>query len=534
MAQQVNPIPIHIPSGLGGMHDLEIIVKAEIIGFRRWVADYKKYYKLALEHLGYPDTILINGVPCYPQLTNTEYQHCVSDNPVTEFFRFIGFSENDIANMCLFVQQPGDQRIHHLFLGNLEMQEDDFWFYVDYIKKELSNLGVIRYEVTNFMFAFSKDEFPEEEDRPAWTYKFNRDKPEHSDFYNCTYDGINPVEVDNIYQLRTDILGSLDVHRSCIFGNGYIRENGFNILFYDRSGNPVSVPEHIIDGLKTLILVDDDAVTSLSLTKSAEIETTISIPGGIVDAFIVGSTEEISINFEAFDANKFIPPSDDFYEDKDQFGRVVYKDMYGWLFWGGRDTYIEPNNPIESGVDMFERDLLTGYFFLRHDFEQRATPDEIGYLINNFTTIQAYTEEEDNGLFKGILGMIASLVGAFVAIFFTPANPITVMLWRVASFTVGQVVGGIYEAKMEEMLAEQQARQELEAHEREEEMLQLAHQNNRFNITGDMTKFDLYGNKNHYAAGYYMPLNRLALGENTFSIAGEYANPHTKLNLIGE
>jgi hypothetical protein len=184
---------------------------------------------------------------------------------------------------------------------------------------------------------------------------------------------------------------------------------------------------------------------------------------------------------------------------------------------------LEAKDPINDEVNIFEYSPAMESWYLRADFEQNATPDEIAYLISKFSRLQAYTVEDSDELIKGIIGLVVFVAGAALA-FVT--GGVTVFLIRMA----WEMLGFIYKKHQLAELEDSRKKMAILQQQRQAEMRDQAKLEAAIDNTMNLD-IDSQGDTfNPYATGLFNPfVVELDLPKNDFAYGGEYYSPHNKL-----
>jgi hypothetical protein len=168
-----------------------------------------------------------------------------------------------------------------------------------------------------------------------------------------------------------------------------------------------------------------------------------------------------------------------------------------------------------------------GSYYLRVEFEQFNSPDEIAYLISNFSYVEI--EEKDiNGTFiVGLIRVILFVAGGFL--FFFGFVGTGVFMWKMATTVISIVIRELKKNEMEELQAELLAEAEVLQQQAMEKAQLEAAIDNTTDLSYNYDFWDKYENKNPFALGTYDSLSMCRSAENQFTVGGEYWDPHTKL-----
>jgi len=545
--REINPIPIHEPSGLGGNHDLNVIVTNEIISFRRWVAGYKESLMAAQEAAGYPQFVMIGPYKCHNYLPYIE--QIWGYEPVVDFLKFLGMTDEDLANMILFDQQPGEQSIHYQWRSNLKCGDTDFQFFLQFLQQVLVDNDIQHIFLRQGLTIYPEDNFPLPEDRIAVSVAdTGYDIHNNDSIYKEDYIVITDPNAPNIPNILDSHINSSEVS-----GAYKVNQERYNfnteLEFYDSSGDLVVLDEKIVMAFNSIIAIDRAELTSLSVNIVDEeqeyYEWAGMDPNTGTKSFIRPIVqEEIEINWTGLNWNRYAC-YDEFGEPTSDCGCNQYEDDLGWThpdepeldkksfrtdFWFARDELVEQNDPINGIVGMFVE--WDGLYYLREDFEQIATPDEIAYLISNFSYIEGKTEQESVTFIQGLIRLIANLFGAFL--FFVGFTNTAQFMWSLTANVIGGIGKGLAIDKAEEIMEQAAKNAEEEAKARAEAEMLIAAQDNAIGLASanDITVMLQYKNKNPFALGFYNPLMESKdIQTNVYSVGGEFWNPHTKLKI---
>jgi len=524
--RNINPIPIHDPSDMGGMADLTIITVNNIVGFRRWVADFKKLLMAAHDYMGQPHYITVNGKQCYRGINAFESALTKTD-PVSEFLYHLGFTEDDVQGMIDFNIQDGQQRIHYIWNPTLGFSFSDFEFWKNYLQGEMGQ--VAKTVLVNNSLVYSDDDYPNEVDRVPMSY---------TDMEYGSIKGTTLIEEYGFGEDIRDHIVLMQGTNAYKFYNQYFW-NEFDLRFYDSSDNEITFSIEVYSAIKALVAISPEAVASISLTKVGETEHSF----GAVNPEVywqIHMEEEIAINFAAIPFDEYRcydfggNPVDDgsCFTEEGPFGETGYAPLYGSAFWGSRDKIIEHTDPVNNEIGMFEYYAPDNVYYLRVDFEKFANPDEISYLISTFSYVDAYTEEEGGfkGFLKGLLSITLVLTGAWLMIAtFGSSAPASRKLWQLAGFVAGTTYRQVQKKEFEQEVKEMMDRQAEEMRLREEMAFEQMARTNVADVAQDL--LDKPFSINPYALGLFNPMNGLEKPKNDYYIGGEFWNPHKKLQL---
>ena len=508
-SREVNPIPIHTPSELGYLYDFSIITTNEAIAFRNWVAEYKKYLLGALADLGMGQYVYVNGHKCFNNLLN--WHMVLGTKNSIQFLKYLGFNEDDYALLMLFIQQPGDQVVSYIWEPTFTYSDVDFDNYVAYLKEYILDKDIVKYKITHKLMSYVTLDYPTEPQRIP-----------HSILdLGYTITGMQLKTEDDI------ILESPNLADVYVFSEGNFHKY-IEIECYDSSDNVVVVEEFFVETMKSIIAISlNSAITSLSYTKVSEEK--------IDEYTFLVIDEEVEISLDSLDYMSYacitpggdVDPKGSCFQtdpDDDPFD-IVYPEtgFYSSNFWLGRNSVLQVMDPINEQKHLFEFSEAFDYWYLRADFDQIGTPDEIAYLISQFSTLQAYTIEEGGGLLKGIIGMIGFVAGAALA--YVTGGTTTFLLrmsWEMLGFV----------NKQHQISAIEDANRQM-ATIQEQKQMEMANQAVMEAAIDNVINLDINNQDdivNPYAIGLFNPFAvELDLPKNDFAYGGEYYSPHKKL-----
>jgi len=509
--RNINPIPIHNPSDLGGMVDLKIININQIMAFRLWVSDYVKLLMEAQSHIGQSHYITVNGYQCYRGINEFE-TYLTKYDPVSVFLKHLGFTDDDIQGMIDFRDQPKEQFISYIWNPTMTANKEDFDFWITYLQGELGNVS--RIEVHQTAVSYRDSEVPDEVDR----------LPKSITDLGYIIHGTDAIEDDSSipYDEQVEPIGLEYRHKS-----QYLYHNVV-FKFFDSNDNEMQLSDEVTLAIKMVSIISmDDVVTSGSLTKVGEIERNTADG----KYWQIEAVEEVTLNLASAKYESYLCDDEtiDCYWEEGQYGEELLGDYYGAYFWQSRDEVLQHEDPVNNDIGMFEYRASDGLYYLRVDFEKFANPDEIGYLITKFSYIDAYTDEgSDFAKFvKGVIGMALVVTGAWLFFStFGSSAPLSRKLWSLSSLIIGTTTRTITRIENRELIEQAQKQAQETARLREEMMLEEGFLKNRIDLSG-LTKIPT--SLNPFELKLYNPFRELELPKNDYYIGGEFWNPHAKL-----
>jgi len=508
-SREVNPMPIHTPSELGFLYDFSIITTNEAIAFRNWVAEYKKYLLAVLGRMGVDQYVYVNGYKCF---NNILYWHLwIGLEESQQFLKYLGFNKDDYISLAFFIHQPGEQIVNYIWEPKQTYSDADFDLYINYLKEYISDRDIVKYKITHKLMGYITVDYPTEPERKPYS------------ILDIGYDitGMNVKEANALIVESPNLTDVYMFYKSNFYK--YIE-----VECYDSNNNLVPVEQFFIDTMKSIIAISlEDVITSLSFTKNSEEE--------INKYTFLTIDEEVEISLDAVVYDDYA--CKDIFGNVDPNGSCFQTDpnddpfdiihpvtkYYSSDFWVGRDFMLEAKDPINDEVNIFEFSPVMNFWYLRADFEQNATPDEIAYLISQFSTLQAYTVQEYGGLLKGIIGLIGFVAGAALA-FVTGGT--TRFLMRMSWQMLGFVNKNHQLAALKDSSQKMAMLQKQKQLEMTNQAILEAAIDNTINLDID-SQGDII---NPYAAGLFNPfVVELDLPKNDFTYGGEYYSPHNKL-----
>ena len=520
--RNINPIPIHEPSGLGGTADLLTITGASILSFRNWVGEYKKRLLAAHDEVGQDHYITVNGHQCYKPIYEMDGYAEDKESACGKFLELLGFTDENYSELADIWDNDDVEHIHYIWNPQYGFSEQDFIFFRDMLQGEMS--GVDKIVLYHTASAYRTDEFPNEPEREAKSLQQIAYDILKEDHYGC-------LDITNCPDPWTnwDALGKFKLTEPALL-------SGLTLEFLDNTGTPIVKPTWVQSGIMSLLLVSlNEAVTHLSVTKESEQlipldpGPPIGPPGPWLpsdDVYSITVREVMDLNFAACTYDRYyICDEEDCYKPEDEL-------ISGWapyyinLFWMAREEVIEPENPINNHIGMFESD--GSEYFMRVDFEHYVTPDEIAYLISNFSYIEIEEKEKKGGFIRGIIRAIVFVFGGFL--FFTGFTGSATFLWKMATTAIRVIGRGLIKAEYKEMYMQMMAEAEaIQKQAMEQAQLEAAIEN-RTDISYNYDFWDKFETKNPYELGVYNPLSKSSVRENPYTVGGEFWKPHLKLN----
>ena len=515
----INPIPIHTPSGLGGMNDLMTITEAEISSFRFWSNDYVTKLQAAQVETGTAPYRTVNGFQCHNPIYNMDDYATNKDTACGEFLQLLGFTDENFDELReIWSDDP--EHIHYKWIPLYQFTESDFNFFMNMIEAEM--IGVDKIVVNHTITRYDEIEFPDEVDRIAVSMQDTGYDILKTDYYQIGDDSIG----DPIPEWEdTGTLGKEKrLETSLYYGINSIK-------FYDSLGGEIIKDAWLTPAIASIITVSmNEAITVVSLIKTGEEEGSDGlIPPGGNGIFEVSADEEIDIDFAACTYDRYyIGETEDYYKVPDETGYYYsgYMPFYVNLFWETRTHVINSENPVNNEIGMFENDG-SGNYFLRVNFQYFASPDEISYLFSAFSYVEIEEEEKKGGFIRGIIGMTLFVAGAWL--FFTGLTTAAKFTWRMAAWAVGWTAKILYSQEMQAMYDEMMDAQEVAQEAAMAEAKAEAIANNRADLSYTFDYYDKLEPINPFEAGVFMPLSRVSSGSNPYTVGGEYWQPHTKL-----
>jgi len=509
----VNPIPIHEPTGLGGTSDLLTITQSSIMSFREWVGSYKKLYLAALDYMGQPRYVTVNGYECFNHLTFIEGQFANLDitdpatmNPVADFFVVLGFTQENMDELWEFNESEGQQKVHHRWKPVHSYLEHDFDFYVSYIRGEMSGVDriVIEHEITQY----DDDIFPDEEDRVAVSMEDYAYDILKEDYYAGLVPNESPDEPTEEW-VDSGVPGRLMSSEFRLF------YKSSNLTFYDSSGGVVIKDSSVVDAIKSFIYVSlDQGVVMSNLVKTRESRQPLN------GTTVITCEEDVDIFYTLLIYDRYY--LGDLLEDYSWFDSMTaypYRaPYYVNLFWDSRDAAIVAEDHVNNDIEMYQLDA--GWYWMRTDFESYASPDEIAYLISAFTYIDAYTEEEDFGIIRGMINAVFTVIGAWL--FYHGATQSATFFWKMAGAAIIVTTKGLVRDEMQAQFEQQVIANEAAMQDQMDQQKAEAARNNKFDF-GELEEFGVaYATPSPYSDNSFLPLSQTPLGFSPFGLGGEY------------
>jgi len=518
----INPIPIHTPTGLGGMSDLMTITESSILSFRQWSADYKKKLKLAQVETGTTPFRTVNGHLCHNPIYNMDQYAENKESACGQFLELLGFTDENFSELEGIWDENTVEHIHYKWIPQYGFSEGDFNFFIAMVQGEMS--GVDKIIVTHTLLAYNEDDFDEPSRKAEPMINLNYDILKE-DYYGLLDEASGPApEPEGEWEDFNS--GTYKRKENYVYSS-------MSVKFFDAFGTEIIKEDWVIDAITSILTVSmNEAVTHLSVVKISEQEEDNSLidplePWNPTDTVYSVTTEEVvDINFALCTYDRYyIGEDESFYKEEDDHNITSWKPYYVNLLWRAREEVVKSEDPVNNEIGMFE--FENGEYFLRVEFEQFANPDEISYLFSSFSYVEVEEEEGGGGFIRGIIGAILFVAGAWL--FYHGAKNTTQFLWKMATVVVGLTARKLVASEFEEMYAQMFAEKEAQQKLAMEEAMEEARRNNKVDIGFDYDFWDKYEPSNVFETGSYNPLTDSSFGSNPYTVGGEFWNPHTKL-----
>ena len=518
----INPIPIHTPTGLGGTSDLLTITRSEIVSFRMWSNDYVTKLQAAQVETGTSPYRTINGFQCHNPIYEMDANAENKDSACGQFLQLLGFTDENFSELAEIWDEDVVEHIHYKWIPQYKFSEYDFAFFLDLIEKEM--IGVSKTVVSHSINKYHDEFFPDEAARVAMSMQDTSFDIEQRDDYHLDEGSDYPPEPDHIGWDPSGVEGRDKIKKSSLY---YGIDS---IKFYDDLGAELIKDSWLYPAIMSLFTVSlNQAITTVSLIKTGE---TQELTGGIdpdfTYSYTVHADEEISINYTLVEYDRYyIGDEEEDYRVYDPYGYYTnaYAPYYVNLFWDTRTYVVNAYDPVNNEIGMYE--YYDGEYFLRVNFQYFASPDELSYMISAFSYVEIEEEEKKGGLIRGIIGIVLFVAGAWL--FYHGATTASEFLWRMGAAALGMTAKHLYQDKLtaeyNEMMIAKNDLAAITAQEAKED----AFRDNRTDLSFTPDYYDKIEPINPYAEGLFLPLNSCTSGSSMYSVGGEYWEPQTKL-----